>query len=175
MTEIQGKSILVRVSARFELARVRVIGSRLYFKLLGIGKKDQNRSIHSQFLAWLTRPCVFCSMSSKDKPHVNGHNILGLDYSQHFLMLHVASVCKTFCILLRVVGSCCAKFESGGQTFSYVQTDGTTPNTVWPTMLEADEVIFHKIMSKSVKCFFNKTNVPVVWIFFGVNCWYFCT
>ena len=30
MTEIQGKSILVRVSARFELARVRIIGSRLY-------------------------------------------------------------------------------------------------------------------------------------------------
>ena len=32
MTEIQGKSILVRVSARFELvelARVRIIGSRL--------------------------------------------------------------------------------------------------------------------------------------------------
>ena len=28
MTEIQGKSILVRVSARFELARVRVIGSQ---------------------------------------------------------------------------------------------------------------------------------------------------
>ena len=32
MTEIQGKPILVRVSARFELARVRVIGSRLYFE-----------------------------------------------------------------------------------------------------------------------------------------------
>ena len=30
MTEIQGKSILVRVSARFELARVPVIESRLY-------------------------------------------------------------------------------------------------------------------------------------------------
>ena len=29
--EIQGKSSLVRVSARFELARVRVIGSPLYF------------------------------------------------------------------------------------------------------------------------------------------------
>ena len=29
MTEIQGKSILVRISARFELARVRVIGSQL--------------------------------------------------------------------------------------------------------------------------------------------------
>ena len=30
MTVIQGKSILVRVSARFELARVRVIRIRLY-------------------------------------------------------------------------------------------------------------------------------------------------
>ena len=32
MTEIQEKSILVRVSARFELVRVRVIGSQLYGK-----------------------------------------------------------------------------------------------------------------------------------------------
>ena len=32
MREIQGKSILVRVSARFELASVRVIGSRLYIR-----------------------------------------------------------------------------------------------------------------------------------------------
>ena len=30
MTEIQGKSILVRVSPRFKLAMVRVIGSQLY-------------------------------------------------------------------------------------------------------------------------------------------------
>ena len=30
MTEIQGKSIMVLVRAKFELARVRVIGSRLY-------------------------------------------------------------------------------------------------------------------------------------------------
>ena len=30
-------------------------------------------------------------------------------------------------MLLRVVGSCCAKFETG-QTFRYVQTDATTPN-----------------------------------------------
>ena len=34
MTEIQGKSILVRVSARFELARVRVIGSQLHLLLI---------------------------------------------------------------------------------------------------------------------------------------------
>ena len=31
MSEIHGKSMLVRISARFELARVRVIGSQLYF------------------------------------------------------------------------------------------------------------------------------------------------
>ena len=37
MKEIQGKSILVRVSARFELGRVRVIGSRLY-KLFSPGR-----------------------------------------------------------------------------------------------------------------------------------------
>ena len=32
MNEIHGKSMLLRVGARFQLARVRVIGSRLYFK-----------------------------------------------------------------------------------------------------------------------------------------------
>ena len=36
MAEIQGKSILVRVSARFELARVRVIGSRLYLHVSAV-------------------------------------------------------------------------------------------------------------------------------------------
>ena len=46
-------------------------------------------------------------------------------------MLHVASVCTSCCMLLRVFGSCCAT----GQTFSYVQTVATTPNMVGPTML----------------------------------------
>ena len=32
--------------------------------------------------------------------------------SQNFCMLHVASVCTPCCMLLRVVGSCCAKFET---------------------------------------------------------------
>ena len=32
-------------------------------------------------------------------------------------MLHVASVCTPCCMLLSVVGSCCAKFETG-QTFN---------------------------------------------------------
>ena len=41
------------------------------------------------------------------------------------------------CFSVRVVGSCCANFETG-QTFSYVQTDASTPNnrdSFWPTML----------------------------------------
>jgi len=43
---------------------------------------------------------------------------------QYCWMLHVASVCTPCCTLLRVVGSCCAKLQTG-QTFSYVQTDTT--------------------------------------------------
>ena len=38
MTEIQGKSVLVRVSERFELARVRVIGGQLYSGVNFCGK-----------------------------------------------------------------------------------------------------------------------------------------
>ena len=54
--------------------------------------------------------------------------------SQHFWMLYVVSVFTPRCILMRVVGSCCAKFETG-QTFSYVQTHATTYNIVGSTML----------------------------------------
>ena len=46
MTEIQGKSILVRVSARFELARVRVIASRLYFTS-AVTYKKYNRLVYT--------------------------------------------------------------------------------------------------------------------------------
>ena len=38
MTEIQGKSVLVRVSERLELARVRDIGSQLYSGVNFCGK-----------------------------------------------------------------------------------------------------------------------------------------
>ena len=47
MTEIQGKSILVRVSARFELARVRVIGSRLYLSAAESFELDFKRFLNS--------------------------------------------------------------------------------------------------------------------------------
>ena len=47
---------------------------------------------------------------------------------QYCWMLHVASFCAPCCMLLRVIGSCCAKFETG-QTLRYVQTDATTPSS----------------------------------------------
>ena len=70
------------------------------------------------------------------KPGANGRNIVA-NNSQHCSMLHVASICTPRCMLLRFVGICCVKSETG-QTLSYMQTDATTPNNVgscWPTML----------------------------------------
>ena len=46
MTEIQGKSILVRASARFELVRVRVIGSQLYLQNYYIRTCDKNLKMY---------------------------------------------------------------------------------------------------------------------------------
>ena len=45
---------------------------------------------------------------------------------------HHVPLCR---LLLRVVGSCCPKFETG-ETFSYVQTDATAHNIVDPRLLE---------------------------------------
>ena len=42
---------------------------------------------------------------------------------------HVASVCTPCCMLLGVIWSCCAKFETG-QTLGFLQTDETTHNIV---------------------------------------------
>ena len=70
------------------------------------------------------------------KPGANGRNIVANNF-QHCSMLHVASICTPCCMLLRFVGICCVKSETG-QTLSYMQTDATTPNNVgscWPTML----------------------------------------
>ena len=46
MTEIQGKSILVRVSARFELARARVIGSQLYTIVMSAQKTTNTPTLN---------------------------------------------------------------------------------------------------------------------------------
>ena len=43
--------------------------------------------------------------------------------SQHCRMSHFTSVCTSCCMLLYVVGSCCAKFETGQTNF-----EPTTPN-----------------------------------------------
>ena len=47
---------------------------------------------------------------------------------------HVVSVCTPCCMLLRVIWSCRAKFETG-QTLGFLQTDETTPNIVGQKML----------------------------------------
>ena len=49
--------------------------------------------------------------------------------TQHFWMLHVASVCTPCCMLLRIVGSCCIRLHTTANT------EATTPNSVGPTML----------------------------------------
>ena len=46
--------------------------------------------------------------------------------SQRCWMLHIPSVCLLCYMLLRVVESCCAKFETG-QTLSYVQRTQQLP------------------------------------------------
>ena len=51
MTKIQGNRCLVRVSARLELARVRVTGNRLYHKFRQ-GDKVRNSDVF--FLLFLT-------------------------------------------------------------------------------------------------------------------------
>ena len=56
------------------------------------------------------------------KQHTNGRNVVGQQL-QRLLDVHAAaSVCTPCCMLLRIVGSCYAKFETG-QTFQ-----PTTPN-----------------------------------------------
>ena len=68
--------------------------------------------------------CMCCKSSSKRTQHCwpTTPNAVGC-------LIHVASVCTPCCMLLRIFGSCCAKFETG-QTFSYVQTGTTATNIV---------------------------------------------
>ena len=64
-------------------------------------------------------------------PSVSHPPSLSFFYSTLFFFQSpvTTKVCTPCCMLLRVVGSCCAKFETG-QTFSYVQKDATTPSNV---------------------------------------------
>ena len=63
----------------------------------------------------------------------------------------VASVCTPCwpcCMLLRVVRSCCAKFETG-QTFSFVQTD---PTTCWEYLANNWPTLANKVASVYTPC-----------------------
>ena len=82
------------------------------------------------------------------KPRANGRNIVGQQLPN--IVLHVASVCTPCCMLfmlLPVVGSCCAKFVTG-QTFSYIQTDATTPNIVRPAMVGVNATVMLGVVAQ---------------------------
>ena len=94
-------------------------------------------------------------------------------------MLHVVSVCTPCCMLLRVFGSCCGKFETG-QTFSCVQTDTTSAYHLngkpgnsgenWNGTVHPVEIFRKKVIPFEVLPFFPfspkrpKFFVPFVWL-----------
>ena len=61
---------------------------------------------------------------------------LSANNSQHCSIRFDVTCCVRLHTLLHVVGSCCAKFETG-QTLSPVETDARTPHIVGPTMFGA--------------------------------------
>ena len=69
--------------------------------------------------------------------------------TQHCWMLHLASVCTPCCMLLCVVGSCCAKSETG-QTFG-----PTTPNisfVPWSTKRSAKMLKYRGHIFPTMNC-----------------------
>ena len=79
-----------------------------------IAKHQNVSSRHWRFHSW----------NSTARLCANGRNIVGQQLPILLDGTCVASVFTLCCMLLRVVGSCCAKFETG-KTFSPVQTDIT--------------------------------------------------
>ena len=72
---------------------------------------------------------------------------------QHCWIFHVGSVCTSGCMLLCVVWSCCANFETG-QNFSHVQTDATAHNIVAPTMLGVVASVCTSLNLRSIRLHF---------------------
>ena len=78
------------------------------------------------------------------KSRANGRNIVA---QKPRTLLHVTH-CVFLPSLLHVVRSCCAKFETG-QTFSYVQTDATTPSNVAASCCQQCCVPLHKALDRT--------------------------
>ena len=78
-----------------------------------IAKHQNVSSRHWRFRSW----------NSAARLCANGRNIVGQQLPILW-MLHLGSIFTLCCMLLRVVGSCCAKFETG-KTLSPAQTDVT--------------------------------------------------
>ena len=65
--------------------------------------------------------------------------------------------CLRLHTLLHAVACCCTKFETG-QTFSYVQTDTTTPNIVFFFFLHFDKFHFVLQYIHVLQCFTGTDN-----------------
>ena len=115
MTEIQGKSILVRVSARFELARVRVIGSRLYLLILEmvILLKIKRRDFF--FNETLTRrfKMLYFRNETDETRYVNGNLYKDLLFIYLYnLMTSLRKPCPIFRSLNQLHYACCGGVAS---------------------------------------------------------------
>ena len=84
------------------------------------------------------------NVSVKVKPRANGRNIFGQQ-----LPALLAATCCVRCMLLLVVGSCCAKFEFA-QTFRQVETDTTNPNIVGQQYWELSRPFASSLRSKTI-------------------------
>ena len=84
------------------------------------------------------------NVSVKVKPRANGRNIFGQQ-----LPTLLDATCCVRCMLLLVVGSCCAKFEIA-QTFRQVETDTTNPNIVGQQYWELSRPFASSLRSKTI-------------------------
>ena len=99
------------------------------FREIKLFKRELSISTVKKFLLFVSNTWQFSAapaISSFKKPRSNERLISG---QQLPTFLDLASVCTPCCMLLTFAGSCCAKLETG-QTFSHVQTNATTLQTL---------------------------------------------
>ena len=104
MAEIQGKSILVRVSARFELATVHVNGSRLYLHVWAVFITKQKSLGRSKTSKWKRTFEFVESIARKDQ--LNIHRL----FSSSSYKYSRKSVSRSVLWVLRRTGAITHKF-----------------------------------------------------------------
>ena len=77
--------------------------------------------------------------SIRKPPRVSGCNIVT---PEHCWMLHVLSVCTPCCMFLRVVGSCCAKFETSKFLATIMPNGQKNFQRYWPLPYSFRKVVW---------------------------------